>query len=158
MQSNAEMKVVVIWRGKKEKKCLSNWLQEIFPIVLKHNYCNCTGPTFQLRSRQVQCVARGWEFGYDKGRSNGSIQLLRKLRISELVKHATCKGTQHCRPTTPNIVGCYMLRLFALPVTSCCVLLGVVAQSLKPVKLLAMCKRTQQLGQQCCDCLHEAKE
>ena len=71
MQSNAEMKVVVIWRGKKEKKCLSNWLQEIFPIVLKHNYCNCTGPTFQLRSRQVQCVARGWEFGYDKGRSNG---------------------------------------------------------------------------------------
>ena len=39
-----------------------------------------------------------------------------------------------------NIVGCYMLRLSAHPVACCCVLLGVVAQSLKPVKLLATCK------------------
>ena len=45
-----------------------------------------------------------------------------------------------------------MLGLFAHPVACCCVLLGVVAQKLKPVKLLAMCKRMQQptrlLGQQ----------
>ena len=34
------------------------------------------------------------------------------------------KRTQHCWPTTPDIVGCYMLRAFAC----CCVLLGVVAQ------------------------------
>ena len=46
---------------------------------------------------------------------------------------------------TSNIVGCYMLRPFAHPVACCCVLLGVVAQCLKPVKLLAACKRTQQL-------------
>ena len=39
-----------------------------------------------------------------------------------------------------NIVGCYMLRLSAHPVACCCVLLGVVAQSFKPVKLLATCK------------------
>ena len=39
-----------------------------------------------------------------------------------------------------NIVGCYMLRLFAHRVACCCVLLRVVAQSLKPVKLLATCK------------------
>ena len=39
-----------------------------------------------------------------------------------------------------NIVGCYVLRLSAHPVACCCVLLGVVAQSLKPVKLLATCK------------------
>ena len=39
-----------------------------------------------------------------------------------------------------NIVGCYMLRLSAHPVACCCVLLGVVAQSLKPVKLLATYK------------------
>ena len=32
-----------------------------------------------------------------------------------------------------NIVGCYMLRPFAHPVACCCVLLGVVSQSLKPV-------------------------
>ena len=38
-----------------------------------------------------------------------------------------------------------MLRQFAHPVECCAVLLGVVAQSLKPVKLLATCKRTQQL-------------
>ena len=31
-----------------------------------------------------------------------------------------CKRTQHCWPTTPNIVGCYMSRLFALTVACCC--------------------------------------
>ena len=45
---------------------------------------------------------------------------------------ATCKRKQHCWPTTPNIVGCYLLRPFGKP---SCMLLGVVAQSLKPVKL-----------------------
>ena len=34
---------------------------------------------------------------------------------------------------------------FVHPVACCCELLGVVAQNLKPVKLLATCKRTQQL-------------
>ena len=46
-----------------------------------------------------------------------------------------------------------MLRLFAHPVECCCVLLGVVARSSKPVKRLARRKQTQQLprvlGQQC---------
>ena len=41
------------------------------------------------------------------------------------------------------MVGCFMLRPFAHPVACCCVLLDVVAQSLKPVKLLAPCKRLQ---------------
>ena len=36
-----------------------------------------------------------------------------------------------------------MLRPFAHPVACCWMLLRVVAQSLKPVKLLAPCKRTQ---------------
>ena len=39
-----------------------------------------------------------------------------------------------------------MLCPFAHPVTCCSVLLGVVVHSLKPVKLLATCKRTQQLA------------
>ena len=51
-----------------------------------------------------------------------------------------------------------MLRLFALPVVCSCVSFGVVAQSLKPVKRLAACKRTQQLlpllAQQCWELLH----
>ena len=39
---------------------------------------------------------------------------------------------------------CWMLRV--VPVcTPCCLLLRVVAQSLKPIKLFATCKRTQQL-------------
>ena len=41
-----------------------------------------------------------------------------------------------------SIVGYYMLRLFAHPVACCWMLLRVVAQSLKPVILLAPCKRT----------------
>ena len=44
-----------------------------------------------------------------------------------------CKRTQHCWPTTPNIIGCYMLHSFAHPVACCWMLLCVVAQSLKPV-------------------------
>ena len=32
---------------------------------------------------------------------------------------APCKRTQHCWPTTPNIVGCYMLRPFAHLVACC---------------------------------------
>ena len=42
-----------------------------------------------------------------------------------------------------NSVGCYMLRPVAHPIACCWVLLGIVAQTLKPVKLLASCKRTQ---------------
>ena len=37
-----------------------------------------------------------------------------------------------------NVVGCYMFRPFAHPVTCCCMLLRVVAQSLKPVKILVV--------------------
>ena len=47
------------------------------------------------------------------------------------------KRTRHYWATTPNTVGCYILRPFAHPFACCCVLLGVVAQSLKSVKLLA---------------------
>ena len=50
------------------------------------------------------------------------------------------------RETTPSIVGCYMLRP-----------LRVVAQILKPVKLLAACKQTQQLStaRQCWELLRQ---
>ena len=51
----------------------------------------------------------------------------------------------------------FTLPLFANPVACGCVLLGVVAQSLKRVKLLAAFKQTQQiptlLGQQCWELL-----
>ena len=48
-----------------------------------------------------------------------------------------CKRTQRFRPTVPNIVGCYTLRPFAHSVAFCCVLLGVIAQSSKTVKLFS---------------------
>ena len=51
----------------------------------------------------------------------------------------------------------FTLPLFAHPVACVCVLLGVVAQSLKQVKLIAAFKQTQQLptllGQQCWELL-----
>ena len=40
---------------------------------------------------------------------------------------------------------CYTLCPFAHPAACCCMLLGVVLQNLKPIKLSATCKRTQQL-------------
>ena len=42
-----------------------------------------------------------------------------------------------CKRYGGNIVGCYMLRPFAHPVACCWMLLRVVAQSLKPVKLFS---------------------
>ena len=63
-------------------------------------------------------------------------QLFRQI-VSTAVSKAPCKRTQHCWPTTPNIVGCYILRPLAHPVACCWMLLRVVAQSLKPVKLFS---------------------
>ena len=53
---------------------------------------------------------------------------------------APCKRIQHCWPKTPNIVRCYLLRPFAHPVACSWMLLRVVAQSLKLIRLF-----TQQL-------------
>ena len=50
---------------------------------------------------------------------------------------APCKRMQHCCSTISNIVGCYMLASVSHPVACCYVWLGVVAQSLKPIKLLS---------------------
>ena len=47
---------------------------------------------------------------------------------------APCKRTGFCWPATANIVGCYMLRPSVHPVAYCCVLLGLLVQSLKSVK------------------------
>ena len=33
---------------------------------------------------------------------------------------------EHCSPTTPDIVGCYMLGALVHPAACCCLLLGVV--------------------------------
>ena len=71
-----------------------------------------------------------------------------------------CKRTQHCWPTTPSIVGCYMLRPFAHPVACCWMLLRDVAQSLKPVKLFSqqlltflLFRDPRSVAQQCWICL-----
>ena len=58
-------------------------------------------------------------------------------RRKDTTHKATCKRTQHCWPTSPNIVGCYILRSFAHPVACCWMLWRFVAQSLKPVKLFS---------------------
>ena len=55
--------------------------------------------------------------------------------IFKLSHEALCEQMQHCWPRTPNIEERNMLCPFAHPVACCCVMLGVVEQSLKPVKL-----------------------
>ena len=62
-----------------------------------------------------------------------------------------------------NIVGCYMLRPFAHPVTCCWMLLRVVAQSLKPVKLFSqqlptflLFRDRRSVAQQCWIRLHSS--
>ena len=62
----------------------------------------------------------------------------RRMRLVPVfIPKAPCKRTQHCWPITPKIVGCHMLRLFAHPFACCWMLMRVVAQSLKPVKLFS---------------------
>ena len=61
------------------------------------------------------------------------------LKYLPCVIKGPCERTQHFWPTTRNIVGPNMLRLFAWNQNN----VGIVAYSLKPVKLLGQCKRTQ---------------
>ena len=60
-----------------------------------------------------------------KSRNHVRILIYRAWAI--LSAKAPCKRTQHCWPTTPSTVGCYMLRPFAHPVVCCWMLLRVVA-------------------------------
>ena len=76
---------------------------------------------------------------------------------------ASCKRMQHCCSAIPNIVGCYMFASVLHPVACCCVLLGVVAQSLKPVKLFSqqlptflLFRDRRSVAQQCWICLHSS--
>ena len=60
-------------------------------------------------------------------RKGREAHLIYKARtIEPLGSKAPCKRTQHCWPTTLNIVGCYTLRPFAHPVACCYVLLRKV--------------------------------
>ena len=42
------------------------------------------------------------------------------IRLASVKPCAQCRWTQQCWTTTPNIVGCYTLRLFAHPDACCC--------------------------------------
>ena len=62
-----------------------------------------------------------------------------------------------------NIVGCYLLRPFGHPVACCWMLLRVVAQSLKPVKLFSqqlptflLFRDRRSVAQQCWICLYRS--
>ena len=74
-----------------------------------------------------------------------------------------CKRTQHCWPTIPDIVECYLMCPFTHPVACFCVLLGVVARRLKLVKVLSQQLLTfflfrdhRSVAQQCCIRLHDS--
>ena len=93
--------------------------------------------------KPVKRLAQCWELLRPLGRSftdhRNDVKMLKLLAAFTWVLDIKPRANGH------NIVGCYMLPPFAHPVTCCCVLLGVVPQSLKPVKLLAACKLAQQL-------------
>ena len=71
----------------------------------------------------------------------------RKVKGATLGTNSLLPFDVNVMPTTHNIVGWYILRPFAHPVASCCMLLGVVTQILKSVKLLATWKPNT-VGQQ----------
>ena len=61
------------------------------------------------------------------------VRLCKTVYVSrdKSLPEASCKRTQHCWSTTPNIVGCYMLRPFAHPV-ACCWMLFETRQTFQP--------------------------
>ena len=64
------------------------------------------------------------------------------LKTMENDKNVSSKsGLGHFYGQQRNSVRCYMLRPFAHPVVCFCMLLGVVVQSFKQIKLLATCKQ-----------------
>ena len=88
------------------------------------------------------------------------VSVTRMLNFYVSVTKGPCKRTQHCWPTTRNIVGPNMLRPFAWNHNNVGTCWQLVACCLKPVKLLGPCKRTQHClpknpnnTQQCCDLL-----
>ena len=102
---------------------------------------------FKLRARGLTSFINSFRSRKTskQGDSSGFFLLKLMCPLFAFFSKAPCKRTQHYWKTTPIVVGCYRLRPFAHPVACYCVLLGVVGQSLKPVKLKATCKRTKQL-------------
>ena len=109
---------------------------------------------FQIQNRVYCKLTISWNLNWVSGRRKKGRG--RKIPVPFSPPHvppptpvtqaeAPCKRTQRCWPSSPKIAGYFILRQFAHPVGCCYVLLGVVVQSLKPVKLLATYKRTQQL-------------
>ena len=78
-----------------------------------------------------------------------------------LLSKALCKRMQHW-PTTPNIVLLNAVHVASV-YTTCCMFLGIAAQSLKPVKRLSQLPPTfilfcdpRSLAKQCWVCLHSS--
>ena len=85
------------------------------------------------------------------------------LKLINVARKVPCKRTQHFWPTTPKIVGCYMLRPFAHLFACCLMLLRVAAHSLKPVKLFSqqlpaflLFRDRRSVAQQCWIRLHSS--
>ena len=119
-------------------RCISYWLELLDPLnsdillircrrLPMVNSVSVEGGMVQtcFRYRPPKVVLRQ---AFGCGRLHCSLNLWQYRLISK----APCKRTQHC----------WMWHVASV-CTPCCMLLGVVAQSLKQVKRLATCKRTQ---------------
>ena len=88
---------------------------------------------------------------------------VQRFALNQKDKINLFRGLLNPVQTDANIVGCYMLRPFAHPVACCWMLLRVVAQSLKPVKLFSqqlptflLFRDRQSVAQQCWIRLHNS--
>ena len=140
------IKQIVIYSGRPRGRVPGSWppLPPIRPCL-----------RLKFLHRQDRISLFNWPiFLIKRARERCSMVAYFTSRI-QLQSKAPCKRTQHCWPTTPNIVGCYMLRPFAHPVACCC------------AKFQTLCNNIQQHAtggqtdaicniQQCCVRLHAA--
>ena len=112
-----------------------------------------------LKSSSAQIFSENWRWvPLTFGRLH---HIIKKKKTSNLQSEKY--GALKPRANGRNIVGCYMLRLFAHPVACCWMLFRVVAQSLKPVKrycqqlptFLLFCD-SRSVAQQCWIRLHDS--
>ena len=125
--------------------------------------CTLLTSNFRRISSRVVAHSRQREQPFEKSSLQGQISqfcwqtwsLKEESSVSKRLNQYL-QNVLKSRVNQRKIVGFYMLRPFAHPVACCCVLLGLVAQSLKPVKLLRQqlptlvlsCVR-QSVAQQC---------
>ena len=78
------------------------------------------------------------------------------LQLPRRLTTAPCKRTQHCWPTTPNVVGCNILRPFAHHVACCCAKFETVKLFSQQLPTFLLFRDRRSVAQQCWIRLHSS--